>query len=108
MAAAVAWWVAAWVGARWTSRIIYHPTGSVLLSITESVYSMKTYEGVFESTILDARADQNEYLSKGRKWKAGWTALQTYVLVAELVFKHGAGRIFDFAKQVVTGISMGG
>ena len=91
-----------------TSRAITRPIGHRLLVIAEFLYSRKTYEEVFESAILDARADYNDYLSKGRKWKARWTALQTYVLVGELAFKHGLGKVFDFAKQVVTGISMGG
>ena len=67
-----------------------------------------TYETVFQAAILDARAEHDFYLSEGRKWKPRWTALQTYVLVAGFVWKHGLGKVFDFVRQVVTGISMGG
>jgi hypothetical protein len=65
-------------GNRNTKSVITSP-GSLVLKVAEFLCTKKVYERVFLQAVLDMRGEYNEALSSGRKEKAQWVLIRSYL-----------------------------
>jgi hypothetical protein len=65
-----------------TSNTIISAPGSLVLKVAELLCSRKDYERVFLQTVLDMREEYNEALFQGRKRKAQWVLIRSYLYLA--------------------------
>jgi hypothetical protein len=79
--------------ARKPAKAITSPPGSLVLKVTDFLCTKKVYERVFLQAVLDMREEYNEALFSGRKEKARWVLIRSYLSLAWTV-----------ALQVFTGI----
>ena len=84
-------------GVRFNSRL-FKPSGNLLLSMAEFLYSSKTYQRVFLPIISDMREEYFEALSQNRIWKARWVRVRgTWSFFAAM----GLDRAFVFVSFFV-------
>ncbi len=84
-------------GARFNSRL-FKPSGNLLLSMAEFLYSSKTYQRVFLPIISDMREEYFEALPQNRIWKARWVRVRgTWSFFAAM----GLDRAFVFVSFFV-------
>jgi len=60
-------------------RRIIHPPGMRLNAIAGLVFSMKTYERVFQPTIVDMQNEYVEAIAQDKKWNARFVRLRGYL-----------------------------